>query len=322
MRAMVLAAGWGTRLRPLTNLRPKCLMPAADRTLLGLWLERLAGWGVERAVVNTHHLAEPVRARLARGWPGLEVVESFEPELLGTGGGLVAARAALGPEPFLLVNADVLATSELPPLVQTLERSGAVAVLGLKDEPRFNTVALDPAGQVRGFQGDPASPPASPPVPPGQVRWRTYTGLAAVHPRLLSFLPPAGPSSLVQGLRAALAAGEVVLGVELDGFWDDLGTPERLLVLHRDLALGRRPELAGLAPSGPVWLGPGARAAKGARLEGFVFAGAGARVEAGAVVRDSLLLPGAVVRSGARVEQAVLGDGYLAAGQIEGGAHA
>jgi mannose-1-phosphate guanylyltransferase len=314
MRAMVLAAGFGIRLAPLTNRRPKCLMPAAGRTLLGLWLERLAGWGVSRAVVNTHHLADQVRARLQQGWPGLEVKESHETEILGTGGGLVAALNALGHDPFLLVNADVISSAHLPPLLEKLKTSGSVAVLGLKNDSRFNTVALDREGRVLGFKGDPGLPP--------DARWLTYTGLAAIHPRLMQYLPPKGRSSLVPGLRNAIQANETILGVELDGFWDDLGTPERLLLLHRELAQGALPKLAGDINQGPLWLDAEAQIAPDARLQGFVLACAGARVEQGALVKDSLLLPGARVQAGALVENAVLGDGFMASGSIKGGAHA
>ena len=315
MRAMILAAGFGTRLRPLTGKRPKCLMPVMNRPLLGLWLERLSAWGVERAVVNTHHLAPMVEAWLERRAPaGLELVLSFEPVILGTGGGLAAARPSLGGEPFLLLNADVLATAPVPALLQRLEQSGALAVLGLADEPRVNTVAVDNGGRVLGFQGQPGLP--------GGARWLTYSGLAAIHPRLLDFLPAGGYSTLVQGIKAALAAGELVLGQELDGFWDDLGTPEKLWRLHRRLAGSPPPGLEHLAPAGPALLAPQARLHPQARVEGFAVLGRGAVVEAGARLRDVVLLPGARAAAGARVSRAILGDGFLARGRIEGGAYA
>ncbi len=315
MRAMILAAGLGTRLRPLTDKCPKCLMPVMNRPLLGLWLERLAAWGVERAVVNTHHLAPMVSAWLGRhAQPGLEVVISHEPVILGTGGGLVAARESLGEEPFLLVNADVLATGEVPALIERLRDSGALAVLGLKDWPEVNTVALDARGRVLGFKKDPA--------PPVGERWLTYTGLAALDPRLLDFLPPTGYSTLVRGLQAALAEGGLVLGAELPGFWDDLGTPERLWDLHRRIISGPPVGLEGLAPADPVVLAPGAKISPQAEVEGFAVLGDGATVEAGASVRDVVLLPNARVEPGARVSEAVLGDGFAARGRIAGGAHA
>jgi NDP-sugar pyrophosphorylase family protein len=256
-----------------------------------------------------------VEAWLERRAPaGLELAISFEPVILGTGGGLVAARPSLGEEPFLLLNADVLATAQVPALLQRLEQSGALAVLGLVDEPRVNTVAVDNGGRVLGFQGQPGLP--------GEARWLTYSGLAAIHPRLLDFLPAGGHSTLVQGIKAALAAGGLVLGQELDGFWDDLGTPEKLWRLHRRLANSPPPGLEHLAPAGPALLAPQARLHPQARVEGFAVLGRGAVVEAGARLRDVVLLPGARAAAGAQVSQAVLGDGFLARGRIEGGAYA
>ncbi|MCF8032155.1 MAG: NDP-sugar synthase [Desulfarculaceae bacterium] len=315
MRAMILAAGLGNRMRPLTNKRPKCLMPVMNRPLLGLWLERLADWGVERAVVNTHHLAPLVEQWLAGRAPGgPEVVISPEPEILGTGGGLVAARPALGEEPFLLVNSDLVATAHVPDLLEPMEARKAVAVLGLVDEPRFgNTVGLDREGRVLGFRRqDELSPP----------RWLTYTGLAAIHPRLLDYLPATGYSTLVEGLRAAIAAGEKVWGAPLEGFWDNLGTPEDLLRMHSALFTAPPPGLEALAPAGPVVLAPGAELSREAEVEGFAVLGPGVVVEAGARLKDSLLLPGVRVEAGASVSGAVLGDGFAARGRLQGGAYA
>lgn len=315
MQAMILAAGFGTRLLPLTARRPKCLMPVMNRPLLGLWLERLAAQGVTRAVVNTHHLAPVVHDFLTRGgtdWPAVAV--SHEPEILGTGGGPAAARSLLADESFFLVNADILADRPLPELERARAEAGALAALALVDEPRFNTVALDAEGRVLGFRGDPGLPAGA--------RWRTYSGLAALSTELLGFLPGRGYSTLVDGLRAAMAAGRQVLGLETPGFWDDLGTPERLWRLHRDLAADPPPGLACLAPDGPLVLAADAVVEPGATLAGFCVLGPGARVAAGARLADSVLLAGAELRAGARVSGAILGDGYLARGVIQGGAHA
>jgi mannose-1-phosphate guanylyltransferase len=315
MHAMVLAAGLGTRLLPLTQKRPKCLMPVMNRPLLGLWLERLAAWGVQRTVINTHHLAGMVRDWTTTHRPeGPELRLSHEPEILGTGGGLVAARPLLGEDPFLLINADVLATHELPALLAVLEAAETVAVLGLVDDPRFNTVALDSSGRVLGFKGDPGLPP--------DARWLTYAGLGAISPGLLDLLPPGGYSTLVQGLQAAIAQSLPVLGMELMGFWDDLGAPERLLDLHRRLANGSPADLAKWAPGQPLLLGPEAHIAPQADVQGFTVLGKGAVIEDGASVKDSLLLPGARVATGAKVQDVVLGDGFVARGNLQGGAYA
>ncbi len=290
-------------------------MPVANHPLLGLWLARLAAAGVDRVVVNTHHHAGQVRSFLARHRPeDGRVVESFEPEILGTGGGLVAARPLLGEAPFLLANADVLAAADPLALARVREETGAVAVLGLVDEPRFNTVAVDGAGRVLGFEGDAGLP--------ADCRWRTYAGLAAIAPELLDGLPPRGFSSLVEGLRTSIARGRLVRGVVLKGFWDDLGTWRRLFALHRALVQAPPPGLGHLAPREPVALAPGAHRDPRAEGEGLLCRAAGARVEAGAWLRDAVLLPGAVAACGARVREAILGDGFVARGEVCDGAFA
>ena len=315
MRAMVLAAGLGTRLMPLTRLRPKCLMPIMNRPLLSLCLERLGFWGIERAVVNTHHLAPLVRAWLSKNRPpGMEVAESFEPQILGTGGALVKARELWGDKPFVLLNADVLCTAELGPLKKVLAGSKALAALGLWDEPRFNTVAWDATGRVRGFKPDSAWP--------GKTQWLTYSGLAVIAPGLLDYLPATGYSSLVDGLKAALRDGKEIKGVRLNGFWDDLGEPARLLALHRRLIYDPPAGLEHLRPDRPLVMDQDALLDPKAEVSGFAVLGRGSRVEAGARLQDSLLLPGAVLKAGAVAQDAILGDNFLAQGEYRGGAYA
>lgn len=315
MQAMILAAGHGKRLLPLTERRPKCLMPVANRPLLGLWFGRLVSLEVDKVVINTHHLADQVKHWLVKLRPAMmEVLTSHEPELLGTGGGLVKARTLLSDEPFLLVNADVLCTADLFPLMRSLENTGAVAVLGLVDDNRFNTVAVSPGGTVLGFKGDGEFP--------ADTLWRTYSGLAAISPRLLDFLPSSGYSSLVDGLKAALEAGELVAGISLEGFWDDLGTPQRLLEVHRLLAFTPPPNLRHLRLREPVLVANDAYIHPEARVEGFVVLDRGARIQAGAQVTDSILFAGAQVTQDAVVREAILGDDFVARGEIIGGAHA
>ena len=315
MQVMMLAAGFGTRLMPLTERRPKCMMPVMNRPLLELWFGRLAASKAKRVVLNTHHLAPMVRAWLARNRPGdMEVIESFEPQILGTGGGLVAARRYLREEPFLLVNADVLCSADLGILAKAQAEGRALAVLGLVDEPRFNTVATSQGGRILGFKSDPDLP--------ARARWLTYSGLAMITPGFLEYLPPDGYSSLVDGIRSALADGRKIRGIKLPGFWDDLGEPQRLLALHRRLTNDAPAGLGYLKPRGPVVMDGGAYLDPAARTRGFAILGQGSRVEAGAWVEDSILLPGAVVKAGSRVQNAVLGDDFTAQGKIIGGAHA
>ena len=138
----------------------------------------------------------------------------------------------------------------------------------------------------------------------------------------MDFLPGGGQSGLVLGLREAIKAGRLVAGLELDGYWDDLGTPQRYLAGHRDLLLEAPPGLEDVAAAGPMAVHPSAVVHPKARLEGFCAVGPGAVIGADARVSASVLLPGAVVAEGAVVANTVLGDGFRASGEVRGGAHA
>jgi mannose-1-phosphate guanylyltransferase len=306
MRAMLLAAGLGTRLLPLSAACPKCLMPIATRPLLTLNLGRLREAGAETIVINTHHLPQQVEA-LAALQPG-RILLSHENELLGSGGALVKARAWLGQDPFMVSNADIVHCLDLALLRRTLQEHGLIACLGLTDHPCFNSLALDERGFLLGIKG-------RHPLP-GQVKLYTFTGLACLSPRLLDYLPAQGPSSIVDGWFRALAAGEKIMGLSLPGSWDDLGTWERLWAANARAA-------AGLASENKYLLtAPGAAVHGKAVIEGFCFLSPGARVEAGAYVRDSVLLPGARVAAHSRVERSILGKDFQARGEYYDGAFA
>jgi len=157
MKAMVLAAGLGLRMRPLTLLRAKPVLPVLDRPLIAFTLERLARAGVREAVVNLHHLPETVRAALGSGRRfGLRILYVHEPEILGTGGGPRAVRECLGRGEVLLVNGDMYFDFDLRELVARHRRSGAAATLALRRHPEpgaYSTVVTDRRGRILSIAG-------------------------------------------------------------------------------------------------------------------------------------------------------------------------
>jgi len=161
MKAMVLAAGLGLRMRPLTLLRAKPALPVLDRPLMQFTLERLARAGVRDVVVNLHHLPESVVEALGPGRRyGLRIHYSREPEILGTGGGPRAVRDFFGREPFLLVNGDVFFDFDLRALVARHLASGAVATLALRPQPdaRSYSPVSRPSGAARAGAALPTRP--------------------------------------------------------------------------------------------------------------------------------------------------------------------
>ena len=298
---MVLAAGLGTRMRPLTLLAAKPALPVMNRPLLHWTLDLLARSGVTEAMVNLHYLPDSVRAAVGDGRAfGLRVAYSMEPKILGTGGGPRKVRDFFGEEPFILVNGDMVFDFDLRGLVRRHVEAGARATLALRPNPdirRYPPVRTDRRGRVTSLPG---------------LRRRArgtaslFTGIHVLDPRILDRLSP-GPSDTVRDLYAPLVAeGETVLGVRVKGAWFDIGSPALYLASHRALL---KAGFAGAAKG--VLVHPAARIDPGARVSGSVI-GPGCVVERGARVAGSVLWDDVVVGEGADVRDSVLATGTRA----------
>ena len=217
---MILAAGRGERLRPLTDATPKPLVEVAGETLLGRHLRHLARAGFTRAVINVSHLAESITARFGDGAGyGLRIDWSHEAEPLETAGGIAQARTLLGEAPFLLVNADIWCEFEFSGL-RGFGLGGRLAHLVLVPNPPQH-----PAGDFsldRGLVGNASSP-----------RY-TYAGIAVLSPRLVAGIA-AGQKAPLAPLWRAAAEGGAVSGELFEGRWSDVGTLDRLARLEAEL---------------------------------------------------------------------------------------
>ena len=303
MKAAVLAAGLGTRLKPLTDVCPKPLLPVLNRPLLGVVLAQLEAAGCFQVAVNTHHLADQVHDFLrAEPWSFLLSV-SHEPEILGTGGGLRQLGKILREGPFLAINADILTDLDLAEVYRG-HREGAVSTLVLHDCPAYNHVWVA-GGRV-------VSIGAPPPGGSAQAKLLAYTGVQVVDPKMMRYLPPAGqPCDLVQAWREAIAAGEWLASLTVSGhFWQDLGTPENYLAAHRRLLSGASLRLGRYFPglTDPL-IGPGARIGAGAQFGGGVSLGANVVVEEGAFLKNTVVWERAVIAPGVALEDCIVASG-------------
>lgn len=302
MKAMVLAAGLGTRMRPLTLVRAKPVLPVLNRPLLHWTLERLARHGVTDVVVNLHHLPDTVTRALGDGQDlGLTIHYTPERRILGTGGGPRAVRDFFGTEPFLLVNGDVLFDFDLTRLVERHLREEAKATLALLPNPdprRYGPVVTDGRSRVLSLAGRPRR---------ARGTVSLFTGVHVMDPVLLDLLPK-GASDTVLDLYAPLVAeGGLVAGVRVRGAWYDFGRPD----LYRETQLRLLPGRG----RDRVLVHPDAEIDPAARLRRSVV-GAGAQVGAGARIDRSVLWDGAVVEEGATVRDAVVvSDGVVEAGE-------
>ncbi len=216
MIAMILAAGRGERLRPLTETTPKALVEVRGRSLLERHLERLAAAGIETVVVNLGWLGDRIAERVGSGLDyGLNVIYSPEgDDILETGGGIHRALPLLGPEPFLVVNADIYTDMPLPPAALADADMGRLVLVPKPAHKKHGDFDLRD-GRVRESEN-----PAY-----------TFSGVAIYRPEFFAGCEP-GRFPLAPMLKAAARAGSMA-GSVYEGLWEDVGTPDRLAELNR-----------------------------------------------------------------------------------------
>ncbi|MDN0083034.1 nucleotidyltransferase family protein [Crenobacter sp. SG2305] len=218
MRAMILAAGRGERMRPLTDRTPKPLLPVGGLPLIGWHIRRLAAAGITDLVINHAWLGEQIEAALGDGAAfGVRIAYSREGQALETAGGIATALPLLGEEPFLVVNGDVLTDVDFTTLAERAESlDGTLAHLVMVDNPVHH-----PAGDF-GLLADGRLS-----TNPADGVSLTFAGIGVYHPALFADTPPHQPAKLAPLLRAAMADGRVG-GERHTGLWLDVGTADRL----------------------------------------------------------------------------------------------
>ena len=228
MRAMILSAGYGTRLWPLTEDRTKPAIPILGKPLVGYVAEYLAGYGCDEIVVNLHHRPGSVRRALGDGSDfGVRLHYVEEPEILGTSGGIQNARALLDGETFIVVNGKIITDIDLNAALETHRRAQAVATLVLLPNPScelFSIVNVE-AGLLLGFGGMPAKDNFA-----GKDCPLMFTGIQILEPAIFDYIPRGVFShSTTDVYPQAVAAGEKVAVHVAQGNWYELSTIKRYL---------------------------------------------------------------------------------------------
>jgi mannose-1-phosphate guanylyltransferase len=242
MKAMVLAAGLGTRLRPLTNDRPKALVEVAGRTLLEITLARLRAFGIREVIVNVHHFADMVVEYLkANDNFGMRIEVSREDVLLDTGGGLKKAGWFFlehpGPseEPFLLHNVDVISTIDLERMLQFHNGNRALATLAVQERETSRYLLFDEQLQLCGRRaGRDQKPEIVRPSPRTQAL--AFSGIHIISLRLFAMMKEEGVFSIIDSYLRLAASGEKIAAFRADEYyWRDLGKPADLQQAALDL---------------------------------------------------------------------------------------
>jgi len=244
MKAMILAAGLGTRLRPLTENRPKALVEVGGRTMLEITLARLRSFGIHDVIVNVHHFADLVLQYLkARNNFGMRIAVSQEDVLLDTGGALKKAayffsgNSEQSTEPFILHNVDVISTIDIGRMVQFHSENQALATLAVQDRETSRYLLFDQQLQLCGRQsGLDRKPELVRSSPAGKMQALAFSGIHVISPRFLGMMTEEGIFSIITSYLRLAAKGEKILAFQVDEYyWRDLGKPENVRQAAQDL---------------------------------------------------------------------------------------
>jgi mannose-1-phosphate guanylyltransferase len=326
MRAMVLAAGLGTRLRPLTYEITKPMVPVLDRPVMAHIVDLLDAHGFEEVIANLHYFPDSIREYF-----GARLSYRFEQELLGTAGGVRGCADFFGSEPFLVISGDALTDIDLGALAARHRESGGVATLAVKqvaDTREYGVVLHDRDGRVTGFQEKPQ--------PEEALSDLGNCGIYMFDPRIFEYFPERPFVDWAQDVFPVLLENDVPFHIhEVREYWNDVGSLGELRqgtfdALHGELRLqvegeelspgvivaGDRARVAeslqrGAQIEGPAWIGRGASVGANARLMGPIVLGDGAQVGEGAQLRSSIVFPGTHVPGESILIGAIAGHGGI-----------
>lgn len=282
---MILAAGLGTRLRPLTDKKPKALMPVVNKPIIGWVIEYLKKHGIDQIVVNAHHHYRQIVDYLDGGRPfGCEIHVRVEPEILGTGGGIKNTEGFWGGDPFIVINSDILTDINLSRAYESHKKLGSLVTLILHDRKPYNQVQIDNNGFVTDISASGA-----------QGRF-AFTGIHIIDPDLLVHIPDRVFSDIIDCYRRLIQSGRFIRSLLTTGhYWRDVGTVENYIRANRDLLDKQL-----------FSVGPDCHIDDSTMLEDWAVIGEKSTLEEDVEIRRSILWDEVRVRRGAKVIDSVV----------------
>jgi mannose-1-phosphate guanylyltransferase len=304
-QAFVLGAGLGTRLRPLTDDLPKPLIPIFQKPLITFALDHLCALGVESFVINTHHLPAPFEKLFGGGtYAGHPLRVVHEPALLGTGGGIKNVEGLLRPEPFLVYSGDLLTDFALESLIEEHLRKGNDVTLALRKTGLAAGVALQD-GRVVDIENK-----------YGHAGEYDFANVSIWNPEIFQRIPSAENLSFIPVLAEWIGQGGKIGGVVLDdGKWFNIGSRAEYLEVHRIIKEERWKPAYVTAAEWPVQIAADAVVDPSAHLSGFCSIGAGCRVDADAILENTILWPGAQIASRCHLRNCIVRSHRKAEGE-------
>jgi NDP-sugar pyrophosphorylase family protein len=287
MKAMIMAAGFGTRLKPLTDYIPKALVPVVNRPILERNIEYLAGFGIKDIIINTHYHMEQLEGYIkACKIPGVNLAVSPEPEILGTGGGLSRCREFLKDDTFIVINSDILTDINLDQAVKSHTGSGEIVTMVLHNCPRFNQVDVKNS-RVEAIYKDTA---------PGRL---AFTGIHVLSPKVFDYLPSEGYADIISVCyKPMIDAGRAINAHIVTGhYWHDIGTIKSYIKANIDLLTFENKRFV---------KGENTRIDKSATLKNWAVIGNNVTIGKDAVIDSSIIWDNVVVKNDAYIKDRIV----------------
>ncbi len=317
MKALILAGGFGTRLRPLTCTRPKLMFPVANRPLLDWVIERLSQSGVNTVVLAVNYMADVIARSFGRSKYGVRILYSRETKPLGTGGPIKKAENLLNDhdEPFFVLNGDILSTIDYPSLYQKHIEYGARATMALyevENPSRFGVAVLNGKNQILKFVEKPKQDAAL-----GRL---INAGVYVLNQSVFDLIPQERQVSMEKEVFPLLVSNGELFGYNLDGLWVDIGKPEDYIEANRHMlnmvASKNHVERGSKISRGaliipPVALAKGVIIERDAVVGPYVSVGEGAAIGRGTRIENSVLFSNALVDSSTSIKNAIIGEGAI-----------
>lgn len=286
MKALILAAGLGTRMKGLTEKRPKALMPIANRPVIARNIDYLMTFGIRHFAVNAHHHYGQIVEYLNNGRPfGVEMDVRVEKDILGTGGAIKNFSDFFGDEPFIVFNVDVLTDIDLEKAYNYHDDSGKIATMILHDYEPFNQIMIKDSHIID------ISRQKSP-------ERLAFTGIHIISPEILSHIPESGYSDIIDCYKSIIRSGASIGAyVSENHYWRDIGTPESYIAANRERLGFERQSFI---------VGPDSETAPSVRFTGWAITGRGAVLEDGVEVKRSILWDNVTVKKGVKITDSVV----------------
>lgn len=304
-KAVILSAGFGKRMLPLTETIPKPLLPVAGIPIIRRTIDNLASFGIKEIVINLHHLADEIKSALTPPPPGIKIYFTEEAEILGTAGGIKAAQNILGDNDFIVINSDIIAEIDFKDLLKQHKEKDALTTMVLRQDPdaeKYGPIEIDSNSKIRRFLNKPDLDKNI------QLAKYMFTGIQVMSPRLLGMIPNTGYSDISRDIYPQLiVAEEGLYGYVTEGYWTDIGTPETYLRANfRELAKSTEsfPNRKGLIP--PIHIGKNCRIGENVKLGPNCLIGDNCSIKSGAKISETIVMEGATIGKETEINTSII----------------